>query len=176
MGCSGGRKADPVADKNQAAPPEKKQDPELPKTIHAGSGSSEQYSEGPKREKQWSVKWEEAQIDVTEQAKLGRMQKVSGELFADGKPKGTYSADSGFADKGKNLLVLKGKVRISSNDPKLKATLLCDEVRYDADEKLVRARGNVRVESEQGNLSTLSELWATPDLTSFGTPDMFKTK
>lgn len=167
-GCSGGAKHR----QPKKTPPEEAAEP---KAVNVGAGENTQRSSEANRERQWTVDWQSAQIDtVGTGGHAGRMRQVSGTIYEKDKPVGTFQGDSGFADQTKQVLLLKGKVRIVSNDPKLKATLYADEVRYDARDKIVRAIGNVRVESDLGTLSPVKELWATPDLKTFGTPDMFK--
>lgn len=167
-GCSG------KSSHSNTAAETKKTEPSEPKVVNVGAGENTQRSSDPNRDRQWTVRWETAQLDNDASRRVGKMQQVNGVFYEKDQPMGTFQGDSGFGDQTKQVLLLKGKVRIVSNDPKLKATLYADEVRYDAHEKIVKATGNVRVESQMGTLSPMKELWATPDLKTFGTPDMFK--
>jgi len=147
----------------------------IPAAVNTGPGTSLQYDNGPKREPLWSLEWKEAQVRAQSQETLRTdVKAVSGALYKGGKEVSRYRGDGGFGDKAKNLLVLRGNVQIVSTDPKLKATLLADEIRYDGNLKMIQATGNVRISGDSWSMDRVPALWATPDLTSVGTPDMFK--
>ena len=83
-----------------------------------------------------------------------------------------FKSINGEADPETKILKLTGDVVVTSI--KHKSTIRCDEVQYASNNRrLVKALGNVRVSGEWGTVSGLKEVWATTDLATFGTPDLF---
>ncbi len=164
VGC-----AAPTA-KKQAANPSPEQTPKARISVSTGEGT--QYSKGPKHEPVWTVKWKEATVDVQgKNSFVGAAKGVTGTIDQNGAPASDYSADGAFADKEKGVLALVGHVKLVSKKPA--ATLTCERVEYHSDQKLIKAKGNVRVEGPWGSAAG-NEVWATPDLKQIGTPDMFR--
>ena len=159
----------PSADKSKGGPAPTKP-AETPKVIHTTGGSSTQYSPDAKRQRQWDVTWQEAILGVESSGKA-KMTGVSGQLYRDEKAVSTYRGDGGTADRGTQILTLRGNVQVKSLE--YDAVLYCDEIRYEGGRSLVRATGHVRIVGKSGDLQTDSELWATPDLRRVGSPDAF---
>jgi hypothetical protein len=165
----------PSAEKPKGSPSPTKP-AETPKVIHTTGGNSTQYSLDAKRERQWDVTWKEATLGVeasgaSQTSGTAQMTGVSGQLYRDGKAVSTYQGDGGTADRGTQILTLRGNVQVKSLE--YDAVLYCDEIRYEGGRSLVRARGHVRIVGKSGDLQTDSELWATPDLKRVGSPDAF---
>ena len=60
---------------------------------------------------------------------------------------------------------------IESHDPNL--TLKCEKLDYSGNEKILRAHKKVQVLGTIETVGTIEEIWATPDLKTIATPDMF---
>lgn len=157
--------------------------------MNLGPGNGLVKSAPPERKSLWFVEWDSARIDVVDSPKNdllggGRLERVRGYLFDEGKPGSTFRGDRGVGDKEKKTLTLRGNVHVvapdkdasgkKSNTPA--AELTCDQIVYDAEKKVIRALGHVKVTGEIGTIGTLSEVWATPDLNRIATPDMFDAK
>jgi hypothetical protein len=156
--------------------PDKKEEVKLPdQTLNLPNGNSTQYSKDAAREPQWYVEWERAKVEVAQAgAQNARMEGVSGFLYKEGSKVVSFKATGGLANKAEDTLMLQGSVIVVSSDPK--ATLTCDRLIYDAKAKVIRALGHVNVVGQVGTIGTLSELWATRDLSVVATPDMFKAR
>jgi LPS export ABC transporter protein LptC len=102
----------------------------------------------------------------------GELSGVTGEIFKSEVVACTFQADRSTADKNKDILVLEGNTKVVSKD--MKMTLTCDRIRYDAKTEFVQALGKVKIHGPSGTVTGLEEVWATPDMKEFGTPDMFK--
>ncbi len=98
--------------------------------------------------------------------------KVTGEIFDGPELASRFSAEDAKAASESKQMVLMGKVRIDS--VKQDVSLYADKVSWMEDRKMFSAQGNVRVDSPGWELGKMEEVWATPDLSKFGTPDKFK--
>lgn len=137
------------------------------------------------------IHWEKTQLDYTLEKgpSSGRLEKVSGELYRDGKLASRFTADAGYANQAKEELRLEGRVRVVSEtalDPKQadkersQATLTCDRVLWKTADKLLKAYGGVKIdfkvlqagkpEKAGGTMGPMDELWCLPDLAKAGTP------
>lgn len=99
------------------------------------------------------------------------LQTVHGEIFKNERVVSTYKADTGSADKKSQILTLTGGVQVVSNDPKM--TLTCDQLTYDSQRKLMKAKGHVAVTGELSTVGTLDELWSTSDFSKIASPELF---
>lgn len=148
------------------------QTPAIQDAINVGPGNLTAYSTTEPRHPVWKLEWKSARIKPGEkQNSLGEVSAASGFLYPENELPVPFSSASGSGDQAKGQLFLRENVTIFS--PALKATLRCDLVHYDASAKIVVAKGNVRISSEDGTVTTNQELWATPDLTIVGTKDEF---
>lgn len=107
-----------------------------------------------------------------EKAGSGQFDGVTGLLFKADQEAATFESKYGEVDQTKSQLTLTGNVSVVGRNPE--ATMRCERLVYDANAKVIRALGNVRVTGKNGTLGPLSELLATPDLKTVATPDMFK--
>lgn len=121
------------------------------------------------------IHWEKTQLDYTLEKGTsgGRLEKVTGELYQEGKLASTFSADTGFVDQTKNFLKLEGAVRVQGIEPK--ATLNCQRMEWYTDKKLLKAFGQVTIRLAEdakggGTIGPVDELWCLPKLDSAGTP------
>lgn len=102
----------------------------------------------------------------------GSMQKVSGDLFGKGPKPTKFTADTGKADKIEERLELNGRIEVRSPEPP--GVLRCDRLVWDAKNQRIQAYGNVRFDGEAFSLGPASEVWASPDLSTVATPEMYK--
>jgi len=129
------------------------------------------------------IRWEKTQLDYTLEKgpSAGRLEKVSGELYREGKLASRFTADAGYADDAKHELKLEGAVHVVSEQTekkdKMTATLTCDRMIWRTDELLAKAYGGVKIvfKSEEkdktgGTIGPMDELWCLPDLEKVGTP------
>jgi hypothetical protein len=166
-GCGGGKPAGSSKGKPQPEPDQ------TPKNIATEGGTSVQYALPPaKREKLWDLTWTAGNVALPGPNQTqAQLANVSGSLYLEQKVAGTYRGDVGTADEAKQVLTLRGNVQLTS--VQYGAVLTCDEIRYEGDRKLVRAKGHVRVVNKDGRMTNDAELWATADLEKVGTPDIF---
>lgn len=175
------------ADKDK---PEDEKKDEIPATtVHTSAGSATISNE--KLQPVWFVKWKNGQIDLTKTKTLthengkpkesegvgpthGALEGVDGQFFVNGKPNSTFRSEDGSGDKDRQVLTLWNNVHVISSDPK--GELTCDKLIYDAAKKRIQALGHVRVVGKVGTVGTLSEVWATPDLKTIATPELFNSK
>jgi lipopolysaccharide export system protein LptA len=153
-------------------PAEVKTPDNTPKVIHTGQGESTQFSADAKRERLWDIEWESAGIGATGDEKgKASMQTVTGHLYRDAQTVSTYQGDAATADQTAKILILRGNVQVKSLA--YDAVLHCDEIRYEGQRSLVRARGHVRIVGKGSEVQSATELWATPDLRTVGSPEAF---
>jgi hypothetical protein len=173
-GCQSGKSDG----ESRRKPDDESHPPALENAINVGPGDLTAYSTTLPRRPVWKLKWKSARIQPGKkensgdnQNSLGEVSDASGLIFPENQAAVPFSSASGSGDQAKGQLFLRENVTIFS--PTLKATLRSDVVHYDASAKIVVAKGNVRVTSEDGTLTTNQELWATPDLKIVGTKDEF---
>jgi hypothetical protein len=142
-------------------------------SLNLGEGSGEKLGGAGNQQRLWTVKWQSGIVDFYETGKdfTGTLTTVTGTIFNDQGAACTFAGDRSRVDKAKDVLILEGRVRLISVDPKM--TLTCDKLRYEAGNKLVKAQGNVRIVGEGGTVSGLQEIWTTPELNLVATPDAF---
>lgn len=150
--------------------PVKKDPPEESKTLRTSAGTATVRDPEGDRPILYVINWEESQLDYTLEkgASAGALQRVSGELYRDGKLASRFTADRATADKDKHLLVLVGNVVVNGIDPK--AQLKCQKMEWFTNRKLLRATGKVTVELEPGTVGPNDEYQCYPDLQQVGTP------
>lgn len=100
------------------------------------------------------------------------MEGVSGSLYENGKAASGFRARKASADKAESWLKLSGQVVVESKTHS--ARLQCSEVLWDADSEIIKAKGGVRLATESYSVGPFHELWTTPELEEFSTPDLFK--
>lgn len=99
-------------------------------------------------------------------------QGVTGEIFDKGKVASRFTSQDAKAASESKQMVLMGKVRIDSVTQNV--SLYADKVAWMEERQMFSAQGNVRIDSPGWELGKMEEVWATPDLSKFGTPDKFK--
>jgi len=170
-GCQSGSGSKASVGKDGSS--EKERTPPIQDAINVGPGDLTAYSTTGPRRPVWKLQWKSARIKPGEkQNSVGEVSSASGFLYPENDLPVPFSAANGSGDQARGQLFLRENVTIFS--PTVKATLRCDLVHYDASAKIVVAKGNVRISSEDGTVSTNQELWATPDLTIVGTKDEFQ--
>ncbi|MEJ5169504.1 MAG: hypothetical protein WHU10_00810 [Fimbriimonadales bacterium] len=122
--------------------------------------------------KLWSVRWRRASLDYGADGSFGgSMERVEGVLFGARGETSRFEALRAEARQKEDWLKLAGSVRLEAQDPP--AALRCEEVLWDAASGIVKARGGVRLETPAYSVGPFEELWSTPDLSYFSTPDLF---
>ena len=122
------------------------------------------------------MRWKTAEMEIVEKGGgfTGLLHTVDGDIVNAGVVSSTFKGQRARMDRSKELLILEGAVEVHSIDPP--ATLYCDTVRYEADKKLIKAHGHVRLVGDMGTVSGLDEIWTTPELRQVATPDLFVTE
>lgn len=171
VGCGSGSSKKDKSKKSADVP-----HPEDNRVVNTKSGNAVGYSVEGERMPLWKVGWQEAKIILLEGGNtVTQMKGASGTFLKDGKDASNFQSATGTADKGKGDIDVDGQVVVVSLTDK--ATLRCDHIHYASKgQQIVQATGNVRVDGEWGTVSGLQEVWATPDLKVFGTPDLFQKR
>jgi hypothetical protein len=144
--------------------------------VNSQSGNAIAYTvEGPRRPT-YKVAWKTVRIVVQPDGNtITQMGDASGTFIQDGKDASTFQSAKGVANKGTGAIDVDGNVVVVSLTQD--ATLRCDHIHYASKgQELVQAVGNVSVVGKWGTVSGLQEVWATPDLKVFGTPDLFQKR
>ncbi|GIK32916.1 MAG: hypothetical protein HND43_06000 [Armatimonadetes bacterium] len=141
-------------------------------TVSTGTAELVRYGKGEDRPKLWSVRWQTADLEYSEAEEFSmKMDHVSGALYAKNEPVAEFRADSAYADKASDTLILRGHVWVEALNPN--GTVFCSEVKWLADSEVIQASGGVRLESRDYKLGPIETLWCSPDLRRAGTPDLF---
>jgi len=121
----------------------------------------------------YKINWEKSQVDYTREqgAQTGRLDKVSGELYQDGKVASTFAAEYGYANETQKTLRLEQQVKVIAKEGP--ATLNCDHLSWKTEEKLLKADGAVSIDLAEGRIGPVDELWCLPDLKKAGTPGYY---
>ena len=146
----------------------------MTQNIHVGPGDLDRYvGLEAKREKVWTVRWKEAELDYTEGQEKpgGEMKEVEGTIYKQGQPGSSFSAENGHAEKGTGVLTLTGNVVVQAKDPAV--TMRSESVVWDSVRQILVAKGNVRFDDPSATLGPVKELWCSPDLKHVATPDLF---
>lgn len=182
VGCSG--KSDKVSGEQKDPEKEAKEEP---RRLYTGSGEATVRDPEGNRPIRYVLRWDKTQLDYTLEggALDGAVDKVSGEIYRDGKIGCRFTADLATVDKAKKLLVLSGKVTAIGIDTEAKpenviatgidpknSKLECERLEWRTDKKLMKATGKVTITLEQGVVGPVDELWCLPDLEKAGTPGL----
>lgn len=170
--CLVGCGSNPPPKQAEAPKPKDKIPKDVPTNFNVGKGNIV-FNDPKEQRPQWKMAWESARVQVGDgkNSQTADAKGVSGDIIRDGKTVAIYHADTGKGDRDKQLLELGGAVIIESTV--YKATLTCAKVVYDANLKLFKASGGVEVMGEAGTIRT-QELWASSDLKTVATPELFK--
>lgn len=151
---------------------EPKVEPAEPRALGTGSGSFVRRNIGGDT-KLWEVQWGQASLEYEGEGSFGgTMSDVKGSIFENDTPASTFTAKHAAADKAESWLRLRGGVRMESTVDS--AELRCTEVFWDAQANIVKAKGDVRLSSGDFTVGPFQELWTTPKLDYFSTPDLFE--
>jgi hypothetical protein len=170
-GCKKGNFSNPTTGTGSSSPP-------IVGDITSDSpGSSTEYVEGPPRRIAYEVNWTSANARASDAEHFDLTLKgVTGKFFKDGRAVAAFSAESGTAVHATGLLTLQGTVRLRSIDPKSPihgAVMSCDTVTYRTAEEIIKAHGNVSIESSAIHGSGINDLWCSNDLSQIATPDLY---
>ncbi|MDX2065575.1 MAG: hypothetical protein SFX74_07535 [Fimbriimonadaceae bacterium] len=160
----------------------------LPEVIRTGAGESDLYTETAPRRKRWTVRWKSSEIRPEQReggaSPMGRgdFRTVTGSLYDgadDTRVSSRFEAERAQVDQTRRTLKLTGRVRLVSEPPadarsRRPVVLTCDTMTYSDRDRIIRASGNVKIEMAQGELGFSNDLWANPELTRIGSPDLFR--
>ena len=142
--------------------------------INAQAGNATGFSDKAQNEKAWIVYWQTTVVHIKDTGgQMADLKGVHGSLYQKMQEASQFQAESGSSDQINGLLTMSGHVVLRSllNN----AVLRCDHVEYSSKgQRIVKASGHVQVQGEWGTVSGLQEVWSTPDLKTFGTPDLFR--
>lgn len=164
--------------------PEKSTPPE-PRQLHSMRGSTTMRKIDDPREIVWFVEWQSADLNfVTEKDYSGRMNGVSGAIYDEGRRAGTFTAEEAQAYKESDRLTLSGNVTLIAETPLSghvtpkagtpKSVLTCEQLEWDVAEDVVKARMNVNMDTSDYKIGPFTEVWCTPGLDLWGTPELFR--
>ncbi len=158
--------------KEEAGGGKKGDKPDLLPGVDFGSGNTTVFkSKEPTAPISFTVAWKTGGLRAEKgKVETGHLLGVTGELYSNGAKSSSYRADRGDAVRVDKRLTLTGDVVLKSSDGM--KSLKAPQAEYHGDLGYVRAMGGVTAEGPFGTLSGVSELWATPDLSLIGTPDM----
>ncbi len=124
--------------------------------------------------KGWIVYWQTAVVHIKDNGdQSADLHVVHGSLFQKQQEASQFQSQTGSSDQNLGVLKMSGRVVLRSLPNN--AILRCDHVEYSSKgDRIVKASGNVQVQGEWGTVSGLQEVWSTPDLKTFGTPDVFQ--
>ena len=114
------------------------------------------------REKQWYIEWQSANLAIVNGQQSGMMFKVKGNTYEKGGVSTEFFADHAEADKGADRLILSGGIKITSKLKK--AVMTAKKVEWLADVKVFKASGDVLLDSSQGVVGPVDELYADANL------------
>ncbi|MBS1716551.1 MAG: LPS export ABC transporter periplasmic protein LptC [Armatimonadetes bacterium] len=142
-------------------------------TIGSGSGEGTRYIESAKgREAAWSAKWDGANVTFENGGIAGTMKGVEGDIYTDNVATTHFISEDGEAEKGTAVLRLSGNVKVHCKQPE--AVLTCNSLEWDPRTHVIKAKGNVSLNSDRFQFGVFAELWSNADLTLVSTPDYFK--
>ena len=175
----------PSSQKEAAKKPETK----IKQVINTGPAFLTRYTKLPKREKSWYIEWKRAALDYTEgdPKQGGDMEVVSGTLYKEGNEASVFAADHGHANKETGVLTLMGNAVVrakstqgliptgkkTASNSNSEAVMRCDQVDWDPEAKIVKAKGHVNFVGNGYTFGMVPELWCSPDLTHVATPDLY---
>jgi hypothetical protein len=175
LGCSGNSK--PKSKSKDATSSTKKDVEDQTQVINSQGGTAYGWTQDEPKKHSWSVTWETVQFTFKPRGEtISDMKGTHGSFFQDGVEASRFQSAAAHANQKKgDIDVDKNVVVISLTQ---KVTLRCDHIHYASKDTppLVKATGNVEVDGPWGAVTGLKEVWATPDLKTFGTPDLFPSK
>jgi hypothetical protein len=160
----------------------------LPEVIRTEAGESDLYTESDPRRKRWTVRWKSSELrpetNPGDKSPIGRgdFKGVTGTLYDarnDQVVSSRFSADRAQVDQARRTLRLTGNVRVVAEPTPARRgsgpiVLTCQSMTYADGDRIIRASGNVKIAVAQGELRVTNELWANPELTRIGSPDLYR--
>lgn len=144
----------------------------VPGGVHLGKTKWTRKDEKDRRTL-WDIEWQSADVEYLGESSFGGdMKKVSGTYYEQGKPASEFVAEDAQVKRGTNVLVIQGKVKVSSSDPP--GSITCDEVTYDGNKEIIEAKGHLTVVSNGYTVTGIPVVLAKPRLWQVSTPDLFK--
>jgi lipopolysaccharide export system protein LptA len=152
--------------------------------VSTAAGEYTRKASAASKERRWTVRWKSSELHYEEGRAYGTMRDVTGTIFEDDQPVSDFSGDSAVSRRDSSVLSLEGNVKVLSRGlevkpgPKnvlsaTKATLTCDVLEWHGDQKLIIAKGNVRVDSMGYEFGTAPVLLSSADLSEVATPKMY---
>ncbi len=147
----------------------------IPQGVGTKQGSVTAYSKGTHRQPLYKVNWQSANIVAKSPGSFfATANVVSGLIMKAGVPVSRFIADKATVDRKNGVLKLLGKIKISqitySNHGG--AVLTCEKVTYSDSDQIIKAIGNVVLQSPTMQLTGLPSLYALPDFSEIGSPQM----
>jgi len=119
------------------------------------------------------VKWQKGQVRAPNSDDIViDLEDVSGTIFRDGKDAAEFTGQFGVSDKKSETLRLEGNVVVRAKS--YAGTLRCDRLLYEGKLERITAEGEVRIETKDGNLRMQGPIYANPELTKIGSPQVYK--
>ena len=141
--------------------------------VNAGPGEAELFSTEGKRNKLWLVKWQKGQVRAPDADDVAiDLETVSGTIFRDSNPAADFRGATGLSDKKTQVLRLEGGVEVVSKE--YQATMKCDRLRYEGKLERITAEGTVRIQTKDGNITMQGPIYANPELTKIGSPEVYE--
>ena len=140
--------------------------------MEAGSAEVTKYIDGPVRHKAWKLQWNSASVDLKEGMRPeGVLSNVNATIYDEENGVTTVHADKGLTERVSTILRLQDHVMAKSLTRD--ARLTSDALKWDPDRRILMATGNVRYHWAGLDAGPFPEVWASPDMEHFGTPDTF---
>ena len=140
--------------------------------MEAGAAEVTKYVDQPSRHRVWKLVWNSAKVDLKEGLRPeGILLDVNATVYDQDQGVTTIHADKGVAIRDSAVLSLRDHViaKSAARD----ARLTCEALKWDPDRRILIATGNVRYHAGGLEAGPFPEVWASPDMERFGTPDTF---
>jgi hypothetical protein len=142
--------------------------------IFTQAGEATGWGKTEPKQALWKIAWQSAQVIFEPDGNSSTtMKNDSGSFFQKGVEASRFQSLTAKSDKESGDINVDGQVVVISIAHN--TTMRCDHIYYASKgEQIVKATGNVSVDGQWGTVGGLKEVWATPDLKTFGTPDLFQ--
>lgn len=142
-------------------------------TVETGTAEITKFIDEPERHKAWKLQWVVAKINLKEGFRPeGELDNVDATIYDREQGVTTVHADKGVTERASPLLSLQDNVTAISRSRD--ARLTCNALKWDPQRRIIIATGNVRYHWQSLDAGPFPEVWASPDMERFGTPDTFK--
>jgi hypothetical protein len=144
--------------------------------IFSQAGEATGWTKTGTKQQLWQIAWESVELTFQPDGNsFSKMKNDHGSFYQKGEEASRFQSATAESDKAKGDIDVNGNVVVISLAHNV--TLRCDHIHYASKgEQIVKATGNVQVDGQFGTVSGLQEVWATPDLKTFGTPDLFEKR